>query len=80
MSVSRMPLRRPRRANARARLTAFGQSDGFGTARGFEPAIVDLPTPPLAEETAITLFTSLICRLSGSPLCIRGMLPVFGSP
>ena len=46
----------------------------------FEPAIVDLPTPPLAEDTAITFLTSLIARLSGSPRCMRGMLPVRGNP
>ena len=32
-----------------------------------EPAMVDLPTPPLAEETAMTFLTSGIRRLAGSP-------------
>lgn len=31
------------------------------------PATVDLPTPPLAEETATTFLTSRIFRFSGSP-------------
>lgn len=47
------------------------------------PDIVDFPTPPLAEETAIIFFTSLICRFCGRPLCIRGMVggaPLRGSP
>jgi hypothetical protein len=44
------------------------------------PAIVDFPTPPFAEETAITFLTSLIFRLSGNPRCIRGMVPVRGRP
>jgi hypothetical protein len=47
------------------------------------PAMVDFPTPPLADETAIIFFTSLICRFCGRPLCIRGMVggaPLRGSP
>jgi hypothetical protein len=80
MSVSRIPLRRPRRVNARAKFTADGQSGRLDGENLSEPAIVDLPTPPLAEDTAITFVTFLICRLSGSPLCIRGMVPVLGNP
>jgi len=37
------------------------------------PAIVDFPTPPFADETATTFFTSRILRCCGSPLCIRGI-------
>ena len=80
MSVSRIPLRKPRRANAMARFAAFDQTREFKREEISRPAIVDLPTPPFAEDTAITFLTSLIGRLSGSPLCKRGMLPVFGSP
>lgn len=36
------------------------------------PDIVDFPTPPLADETAITLSTFAILRFSGSPFCRRG--------
>ena len=50
-SVSNTPLRCPCRAKANARLTAM----------------VDLPTPPLADETAITLLTSRMGRFSGRP-------------
>lgn len=42
--------------------------------------MVDFPTPPLAEETAITFFTSLMRRRSGSPRCIRGIVPARGNP
>jgi len=56
MSVSSTPLRWPWRANANARLTA----------------IVDLPTPPFAEDTAITFRTSRMLRFSGKPRCRRG--------
>ena len=56
ISVSRIPARWPCLANARARLTAM----------------VDLPTPPLAEETAITLRTEGMCRFSGRPRWRRG--------
>ena len=56
ISASRTPLRWPWRAKARARLTAM----------------VDLPTPPLAEETAITLRTSRMGRFSGRPRWRRG--------
>jgi hypothetical protein len=31
------------------------------------PAMVDFPTPPFAEETAITLLTPRILRFSGRP-------------
>ena len=47
------------------------------------PAIVDLPTPPFAEETAITFRTSRMLRLSGRPRWRRGNcggLPDLGSP
>jgi hypothetical protein len=80
MSVSRIPLRRPRRANAKARFTLSRQKDVSQIVVVFKPAIVDFPTPPLAEDTAITFFTSLIARRSGRPLCMRGMLPARGSP
>jgi hypothetical protein len=43
-SASRIPALNPLRANAKARLTAT----------------VDFPTPPFAEDTAITLLTSWI--------------------
>jgi hypothetical protein len=56
ISVSSTPLRWPCCANARARLTAM----------------VDLPTPPLAEDTAMTLRTSRMLRFSGRPRCRRG--------
>ena len=51
MSVSRIPVCRPCWARARARFTA----------------IVDLPTPPLALETAITFWTLGMGRFSGRP-------------
>jgi hypothetical protein len=47
------------------------------------PAIVLLPTPPLALETAITFLTFLILVFSGKPLCMRGNCggaPARGSP
>lgn len=47
------------------------------------PDIVDFPTPPFAEETAIIFFTCSICRFCGRPLCIRGIVggaPLRGSP
>lgn len=56
MSVSRIPVRRPCRENDRARLTAS----------------VDLPTPPLALDTAIVCATLRRRRLVGSPRCVRG--------
>lgn len=34
--------------------------------------MVDFPTPPFAEDTAITLSTPLMCFLVGRPRCIRG--------
>ena len=46
----------------------------------YKPAIVDLPTPPFADDTAITFLTSLIFRFSGKPRCMRGILPVRGNP
>lgn len=52
-------------------------------AASYAPAMVDFPTPPLADDTATTLSTSLICRFVGSPLCIRrncGDDPDFGRP
>lgn len=75
MSVSRMPLRWPRRAKARARFT--GGRLVAASVWAFEvfrttPAIVDLPTPPFAEDTAITFRTSRMLRLSGRPRCRRG--------
>jgi hypothetical protein len=42
--------------------------------------MVDFPTPPFADDTAITFFTSFIFRLSGNPRCIRGIVPVRGNP
>lgn len=47
------------------------------------PAIVLFPTPPFADETAITFFTSFMLRLCGSPRCMRGIwggAPERGSP
>ena len=44
------------------------------------PAIVDFPTPPFGDDTAITFLTSLMLRRSGSPRCMRGILPVRGNP
>jgi hypothetical protein len=46
-------------------------------------AIVDLPTPPLADDTAITFLTSVILLFSGNPRCMRGSCggePFRGSP
>ena len=48
-----------------------------------QPAMVLLPTPPLALETATTRRTPGIGRFSGKPLCIRGIegaLPDLGKP
>ena len=59
MSVSRIPVRRPRRASARERLAAM----------------VLLPTPPLAEETAMMCETPLMGRFWGRPRWKRGMVP-----
>lgn len=56
MSVSRIPVRWPRRAKERARFTAM----------------VDLPTPPLADETAMILRTEGRGRLVGRPRWARG--------
>jgi len=48
------------------------------------PDIVDFPTPPFAEDTAMTFLTSLIGRFSGRPLCMRalkfGGVPDLGNP
>jgi hypothetical protein len=44
------------------------------------PASVDFPTPPFAEETAITFLTSFIALRSGNPRCMRGILPLLGRP
>jgi hypothetical protein len=64
MSVSRIPVRRPRRAKARERLAAM----------------VDLPTPPFAEDTARMWATLGMGRLVGRPRWKRGMLPLAGRP
>lgn len=44
------------------------------------PAIVDLPTPPLAEDTAITFFTPATGLFCGSPCCIRATMFGRGGP
>lgn len=86
ISVSRMPLRWPSRAKARARFTGGGSVRllfGYLGISGTTPAIVDFPTPPFAEETAIIFRTSRMFRLSGRPRCRRGNcggLPDLGSP
>jgi len=86
MSVSRMPVRWPARANERARLTGIFQLlsvPRLGLEKRNVPAMVDFPTPPLAELIAITFFTSLILRFCGSPRCMRGICggaPVRGRP
>ena len=69
MSASRMPLRRPLRANCKARLTVRCQEFGELSQILWEavPAIVDFPTPPFADETATTFSTLGILRLGGSP-------------
>lgn len=64
ISVSRIPLRSPHLAKAIAKFVE----------------IVDLPTPPFAEDTAMTFLTSFIFRRSGNPRCMRGIVPVRGSP
>lgn len=56
MSVSRMPVRHPLLTKAKARLTA----------------IVDFPTPPFAEDTAMTFRTSLTGDFVGRPRCRLG--------
>jgi hypothetical protein len=43
-------------------------------------AMVDLPTPPLAEDTARMWDTLGIGRLVGRPRWKRGMLPLAGRP
>ena len=47
---------------------------------GDVPATVLLPTPPLAEETAMTLDTALMLRFCGRPRWNRGIEPVLGRP
>lgn len=37
------------------------------------PAMVLFPTPPFADETAMTFFTSFMLRFCGSPRCMRGI-------
>lgn len=64
MSTSRMPERSPRRAKARERFAAM----------------VDLPTPPLAEEMAMMCETEGMGRLVGRPRWKRGGVPVLGRP
>jgi len=68
MSVSRMPVEIPSRAQARAMLVA----------------IVLLPTPPLALLTAMTLVTFAMGRFSGRPRFMRaarfGGVPERGRP
>ena len=56
MSASRIPLLSPWRANDSARLAA----------------IVDLPTPPFADDTAMILRTPGMLRFWGRPRCMRG--------
>lgn len=53
-----------------------------GSAEETTPAIVDFPTPPFADETAMTFFTSLILRFSGRPRRREndGGVPERGSP
>lgn len=79
MSVSRTPERRPRRAKDNARLTIHDQRNRSDSLSSI-PDIVDFPTPPFADETAMTFLTSFILLLSGRPRCMRGMLPVRGKP
>lgn len=69
MSVSSIPVLSPLRARTNPRFTA----------------IVDLPTPPLAEDTAITLDTLRMARFSGNPRARLGIsgrivLPERGRP
>lgn len=81
MSVSKIPARWPSLARARVRLTVVFPAPSeylinFSKCQRGEtenvPAIVLFPTPPFADETAITLRTSLIRRLSGRPRWRRG--------
>ena len=44
------------------------------------PATVLFPTPPFADETAMTFLTSLIARFCGRPRWKRGIVPDFGRP
>jgi hypothetical protein len=65
-------------------LVLVSQRNEFSDKRRYTPDIVDLPTPPFAEDTAMTFLTSLIGRFSGRPLCIRalkfGGVPDLGNP
>ena len=68
MSASRIPDRRPSRANANDKFAIERQKLDLGNRKGSEeydhaPATVLLPTPPLADETAMTLSTPAIFRL-----------------
>jgi hypothetical protein len=56
-------------------LGGVGKEDGGGV-----PAMVLLPTPPLAEETAMMWETPLMGRFWGRPRWKRGMLPFWGRP
>jgi len=42
--------------------------------------MVDFPTPPLAEETAMTLETSFMRLFGGMPRWRRGMVPDLAMP
>ena len=71
ISVSKMPLRRPLRANCSARLTTTNHNQSslseMRAGRVSPPAIVLFPTPPFADETATTLSTLDIRLLAGRP-------------
>ena len=77
MSVSRIPTRLPFCAIARARLTKHVSTL---VQQILSPAIVLLPTPPLALAMAMTLDTSRIRCLGGNPLIKFGIVPFKGSP
>lgn len=83
MSASRMPALSPCLAKAKDR---FAIATSVGVAQHFrlrselyEPATVLLPTPPLAEETAMTFSTPVIFRCTGF-LGQFGGVPDLGSP
>jgi hypothetical protein len=85
MSVSRIPVRIPRRARVSARLTIHQKSQHLTLylKRVLDmPAIVDFPTPPFADDTATTFWTSRILRFWGRPrrLLNVGGVPDLGSP
>lgn len=63
MSASRIPARNPSLANARDRLATNYKQTIFTQAFRSIPATVLLPTPPFAEDTAMTLSTPVIFRL-----------------